>query len=123
MKQCRSDPCAFRTVKDGKVKLTIAVHIDDIVIAGSDGACRDFHAALVSKFPTNDLGELTWYTGLAFKRDWELGTLESTQNASIESILNRFGVDSSSDIPATPGVEPGPREEGERGGDWRYREV
>ena len=123
MEQCRTDPCVFRMVVDGKVQLIMAVHVDDIVIAGSDESCRDFHAALVTKFPTNNLGELTWYTGCAFKRDWELGTLEITQKAFIESMLNRFGVNSSSDIPATPGVELGPREEGEPGGDWPYREA
>ena len=123
MEQCRTDPCVFRMVVDGKVQLIMAVHVDDIVIAGSDESCRDFHAALVTKFPTNNLGELTWYTGCAFKRDWELGTLEITQKAFIESMLNRFGVNSSSDIPATPGVELGPREEGEPDGDWPYREA
>ena len=103
MEQCRTDPCVFRMVVDGKVELIMAVHVDDIVIAGSDETCKDFHAALVTKFPTNNLGELTWYTGCAFKRDWELGTLEITQKAFIESMLNRFGVNSPSDIPATPG--------------------
>ena len=92
------------------------------VIAGSDEACRDFHAPLNTKFPTKSLGALTWYTGCAFKRNWELGTLEITQKALVESMLNRFGVNSSSDIPATPGVELGPREEGEPNGDWPYRE-
>ena len=92
------------------------------VIAGSDEACRDFHAALNTKFPTNSLGALTWYTGCAFKRNWELGTLDITQKAFVESMLNRFGVNSSSDIPATPGVELGPREEAEPNGDWPYRE-
>ena len=38
-------------------------------------------------------------------------------------MLNRFGVNSSSDIPATPGVELGPREEGEPNRDWPYREA
>ena len=33
-------------------------------------------------------------------------------------MLNRFGVKSSSDIPAIPGVEIGPREEDEPRGDW-----
>ena len=54
---------------DGKVELIVAVHVDDIVIAGSDETCEDFHTALVSKIPTNNLGELTWYTRCAFKRD------------------------------------------------------
>ena len=110
-------------VVDGKVELIMAIHVDDIVIAGSDEACRDFHAELNTKFPTNNLGELTWYTGCAFKRTWELSTLEITQKAFVESMLNRFGVNSSSDIPATPGVDLGPREEGEAKGDWPYREA
>ena len=79
-------------VVDGKVELIMAVHVDDIVIAGSDEACRDFHAALNTKFPTNSLGELIWYTGCAFKRNWELGTLEITQKAFLESMLNRFAL-------------------------------
>ena len=38
-------------------------------------------------------------------------------------MLIRFGVNSSSDIRATPGDELGPREEGEPKGDWSYREA
>ena len=113
----------FHTVVDGKVGLILAVHIDDVVIAESDKTCSDFHAAPGTKFHTNILGELTWCTGYDFKRDWELGTLEITQKAFIESIVNRFAVNSFSDIPATPGAELGRREEGERGEDWPYSEV
>ena len=99
MEQSRADPCVFRMVMDGKVELIMAVHVDDIVIARSDKTCRDSHAALITKFPTNNLGELTWYTGSAFKRNWELGTLEITQMAFVESMLNRFGVNSFSESP------------------------
>ena len=53
-------------VEDGKKELTMAVHVDDIVIAGSDEICKDFHAAIVTKVPTNNLDELTRYTGCAF---------------------------------------------------------
>ena len=110
-------------VVDGKVQLIMAVHVDDIVIAGSDEACRDFHAALITKFPTNSLGKLTWYTGCAFKRYWELGKLEIAQKAFVEGVLNRFGVNSSSDIPATPSVELGPREEGEPKEYWPHKKA
>ena len=41
---------------DGKVELIVAVHVDDIVIAGSDEISRDVHAVLVKKFRTNNLG-------------------------------------------------------------------
>ena len=37
--------------------------------------------------------------------------------------MNRFGVNSSSDIPASPGVELGPIKEGEPRGDRPYRET
>ena len=117
MEQCRTDPCVFRMAVDGKAEMTY------IVIAGSSETCKDFHVALAKKFPTNNLGELTWCTGCTVKRDWELGTLESTKKAFIESMSNRFGVKSSPDIPATFGVVRGPRQEDAPRGDWPYREA
>ena len=101
----------------------MAVQVDDIVIAGSDETCRNFNAALTTKFPTNNLDELTWYTGCEFKRPRGLGTLAITQKTFVESMLTCFGVNSSSDIPATPGVELGPREEGQPKADWPYKEA
>ena len=59
----------FGIIVYGKVELSMAVHSDDIVIAGSDETCRDFHDALTAAMPTNYLGELIWYTGYAFKRN------------------------------------------------------
>ena len=88
MEQCSTDACAFRMVVGDKVELIMAVHLDGIVTEGSDVICRDFHAALTTKFLPNNLGELTWYTGGAFKRNWELGTLEITQKACVERMLN-----------------------------------
>ena len=38
-------------------------------------------------------------------------------------MLNRFGVNSSSEIPSTPGVELGLRVECKLGGDWPYTEA
>ena len=112
MEQSRTDLCVFRMVVDGKVELIMVVHVDDIVIEGSGEACRDFHTALKTKFPTNNLGQLTWYPGCASKRNWKLGTLEITQKVFVDSTLNCFGLNSSAAIPATPGVELGQREEG-----------
>ena len=41
----------------------------------------------------------------------------------MECMLNRFGVNSSSEISATTDVKLGPREEDEPRGDWLYREA
>ena len=48
MEQCRTDPCVFHMLVDGKVE----PHVEDIVISSSKETCRYFHAALVVKFPT-----------------------------------------------------------------------
>ena len=123
MEQCRTDPCVLCMVVDGKVVLVTDVHVDVIMTEKSDEACRDFQAALNTKFPTANLRELTCYTGCAFKRNWELSTLEITQKVFVERMPTRFGANSSFNIPTTPGAELGPREEGEPKGDWPYREA
>ena len=51
MEQCKTDSRVFRMVVDGKVELIMVVHVDGIVIAGSDETCRDFHAALTTNSP------------------------------------------------------------------------
>ena len=51
MEQYRSDPRVFRMVVDGTVELGMAVHVQDIVIRGSDETWKDFHAALVRNSP------------------------------------------------------------------------
>ena len=108
---------------DGKVQLIMVVHVDGIVIAGSDERCRDFHAALTTKFSTIKLGEPTRYTGCVFKRNWDIGMSKITQKAFVKSMLDLFGVNSSSALPATPGVELGPKEVGEPKGDRPYRDT
>ena len=104
MEQCSSGSCVFRMVVDGKVSWPF-MYVDDIVDRRIGRVCRDSQAALVTKSPTNNLGVLTWYTGCAFQRDWELEALEITQKAIVKNNVKSFGVDSSSDISATPGVE------------------
>ena len=52
-----------------------------------------------------------------------MGTFEITQKAFVESMLNRFRVNLSSEIPAAHGVELGLGEEGEPKGDWPCREA
>ena len=72
IEQFRTDPC-FRMVVDGKIEQIMGVYVDGIAIAGSDDIYGDLHSALTAKFPTNNLGELTWYACCAVKCNWELG--------------------------------------------------
>ena len=46
-----------------------------------------------------------------------------SQEAYVESLMERFDVQSISDIPASPGADLGPKQDDEPGGDWPEREA
>ena len=121
--QCKADPCVFRKVVDGAVVMIVGVYVDDLLIGGSEEGCESLLAPLNKKFPTNDLGECTWYDGCGIERDVELGTIKLSQEAYVESLMKRFDVQSISDIPASPGADLGPKQDDEPGGDWPVREA
>ena len=49
--------------------------------------------------------------------------MQIAQEAFVESMRNRFGVNKSFNIPATPVVELGPKEKGKLGGDWPCKDA
>ena len=57
MVQSKTNPCVFSIDVDDKLQLNMGLHLDEIFIAGSDEACRHVHAALNTKFFTNNPGE------------------------------------------------------------------
>ena len=119
--QCKADPCFFRKVVDGAVVMIVGVYVDDLLIGGSEEDCESLLASLNKKFPKNDLEECTWYDGCGLERDVELGTIKLSQEAYVESLMKRFDVQSISDIPASPGADPRPKQDNEPGGDWPVR--
>ena len=121
--QCKADPCVFRKVADGAVVMIVGVYVDDLLIGGSEEDCESLLASLNKTFPTNDLGECTWYDGCGIERDVELGTIKLSQEAYVESLMKLFDVQSISDIPASPGADLGPKQDDEPGGDWPVREA
>ena len=54
-------------------------------------------------------GELSWYPGCAFERDRKGGVLRASQRVFIESLVDRYGVDTVSDLPASQSADLGPR--------------
>ena len=61
-------------------------------------------------------GELKIYTGYAFVRDWDSGVVEMNQTAYAENLVAQYGISATSNIPGSPGVDLGPRKDGEPGG-------
>ena len=71
-------------------------------------------------------GELSWYTGCAFERNFKDGTIKMSQTAFVEELLKRFENQcppKTSAIPANPLIELAPRAEDDPGEKWPYREA
>ena len=67
MEQCRADPCVYRKIMEGVVKLILLVHVDDILVSGKKEACNELHYTLNENSPTENLGELNGQTGVRFR--------------------------------------------------------
>ena len=118
--QCKAEPCVFRLMVKDKVSLMVGVHVDDIIVSGGKNACDKFFAKLNERFPVKTQGELKMYTGCAFVRDWESGVLEMNQTAYAENLLAQYRISTTSNIPGSPGVDLGPRKDGETGGNDEF---
>ena len=92
MEQCRADPCVYRKVVEGVVKLILVVHVDDILVSGEKEACDGQHHIQNEKIPTENLGELKWYLGCVVERDWQQGSVAIKQPAVIYTLTKRFSV-------------------------------
>ena len=121
--QCWADRCIFRKIINGVVVRIISVYVDDLLVEGSQEDYESLLLPLNKKFPTNDLGECTWYDGCLTEKNAELGTIKLSQEAYVESLMASFDVHTTSDIPASPGADLGPNREDESGGDWPVKEA
>ena len=88
--------------------MTVCVHVDDITVAVESEACGFLSTCLLEEFQTTG-GELSLYIGCAFERDKKEGVLSTSQRASIESVVSRYGVDAVSDLPASQSADLDPR--------------
>ena len=67
MEQCKTDPRVFRLIREGIVVMITTVHVDDMAVAGPREEVDKLLEVLNEDFTTNDLGELSFFTGCAFK--------------------------------------------------------
>ena len=93
----------------------VGVHVDDILVSGEQVLCDEFFSQLKQRFPVKNLGELKMYTGCAFERDWDKGILEMNQTAFAKNMVQEYNISATSNIPGSPGVDLGPRKDGEPG--------
>ena len=123
MEQCMTDPCVFRLIREGKLVLILAVHVDDMTVAGTRVEVNKLLVTLNKDFETNDLGELSFFTGCTITQNTEKGLTSISQKMFMETIAIRFDVTTTSPYPASPCANLGARVEGESGGTWPYKEA
>lgn len=77
----------YRNKDDSNV--IIIVWVDDIIIGASDESLlNSVKFSLGQRFKMKDMGELSWFLGIEFKR--ENGCIEMNQTKYLEKILFRF---------------------------------
>ena len=121
--QCKADPFIFRKIVDGVVVLINGVYVDDLLVGGSQEDFKPLLLSRIQKFPTNDLGECTWYDGCGIERNAGLGTIKLSLGANVESLMTRFDAHTTSNTPASPGTDLGSRQNDESGGYWPVKKA
>ena len=79
MEHCMTDPCAFRLIREGKLVLILTVYLDDMAVAGTGVEVDKLLVTLNTDFTTNNLGELSFFTGWSIIQESENGELNSTK--------------------------------------------
>ena len=110
-------------MKEKRVTMMLAVHVDDMVIAGSKDDYERLLKFLNRSFPVKNLGELTHYMGCSFVRDRRNGKLSMSQGSCVDKLIQRFEITKTNHVPACPTVELDARRENEEKARVPYREA
>ena len=121
--QSPADAFVMRSIESGFVSIVTVVHVDDIFAVGAKSRCDQFCEDLNRLVPVNNLGELRWYAGCRFSRDWNAGTLAISQQAFAQNTAARFGVSSEKGNLISTGFKLEGFDENKPVGDWPIREL
>ena len=118
--QSPADACVMRLIEPGSVSVVTVVHADDIFAGGVKSRCDQFCENLNRLVPINNLGELRWYAGCRFSRDWDAGSLTISQQAFAQNTAAMFDVSSGRNNPLSTGLKLEEFNENEPVGDWPF---
>ena len=121
--QCMTDVCVFRLIEDGRVAITVVVHVDDIFAAGSKDRCDRMCDDLRRMIPIKHLGDLKWYGGCHYSRDRDKGTLTISQKNFAEELVKKYHVTSKQNVPLRVSTKLDEFSEDEETKNWPFREL
>lgn len=103
--QCKADACVFRLIEEGKVAILLVFHVDDIFVVGEKERIDRFGEDMNKSVPTKNLGELRWYSGCFYERDWKAGRIKISQQTYVEELGEQYGVKSGGAVPLSVGCK------------------
>ena len=118
-----TDVCVFRLIEDGRLAITVVVHVDDIFAVGQKERCDRLCVDLNRTIPVKNLGDLKWYGGCRYSRDRKRGTLAISQQSFAEELVKKFRVTSVQSVPLKVGVKLEEFDENEETESWPFREL
>ena len=121
--QCLADACGLRLVDSGAVSMVAGLHFYNTPAAGRKARCNQFCEDLYRQVPINNLGELRWYAGCRYSKDWDFATSTILQQAFAENTASKFIVSSGRSNPSEKGYKLEEFNATEPKGDWLFREL
>ena len=73
--------------------------------------------------PVKNLGELRWYSGCFYERDWEKGVLKISQLMFADQLTDEYGIEFGKKVPLPIGTRLAEFDKNEAPGDWPFREL
>ena len=121
--QSLADACVLRSVEPGSVSMVTVVHVDDIFAAGFKARCDHICEDLNRLVPIYNSGELRWYAGCRFWKEWDTGTSTISQQAFAENTAARFDTSSGRNTLLLTDHKLEEFDKNEPVGDWPFREL
>ena len=121
--QSMSDPCVLRYMMGDEVVEMVAIHVDDILHAGTKSLAKVVEKALGYSLLTKNLGEVKFLLGCELIRDREAGTIEISQESYNRSVLGKFMICRTCSIPDSFANDNRSLKEDEGARDVPFREV
>lgn len=84
------DPCIYIRQRNG-VKILIALHVDDFLIASTPPNNKWFKAKLASRFATKEIGAAKFVVGIQVQQDAE--GIAISQSTYVNNVLKEFGME------------------------------
>ena len=103
--QSKAEQWMFRQVTDEEVEMVVVARVDDILThVKSQATMERFATELGRKFNLKDMGDVKHYMGGHITRNRKARKLKLGKYLYVKSMVERFGLNNASRIPASSGV-------------------